>query len=105
MFTKRNFMTMFIALIGVMNANAQRGIGRVNNLLQLVKQKADEWSEIVLIVKGAIYSVTVIIVMAKIISILSSKDSGEDKYMKAGVLFGILVVGSFIVWIAENSFG
>lgn len=103
MFKRSFFTTVAIALMGAMQGNAQSR-RKIGNIVQLVEQKAQDIYSVMDIVKGLIYAFVVIIVLVYIIKILADKSAGEDKYMKAGGLLGLLILGAMMVWLAESLF-
>lgn len=52
-----------------------------------------------------VYGLISLFIVIKIVQILMGSDRGDEKMLKAGALFGVLVIGAIIIYVAESVYG
>lgn len=97
----RNTGILFLATM--LTALAQQK--RTGNFSQALQQTNSDVMSTFTIIRYWLYGGISLVIIVRMIMIMVDNGRGDDKFMKAGSLFAILMIGSIIVWVAESIYG
>lgn len=103
MFKRLKFL-LHSFLLGGVSVYAQQA-QRMRSVSQSMQQVNADVTSTIQMVRYWIYGLITLFIVIKIIQIIAGNDRGDDKMLKAGALFGVLVVGAIIVYVAESVYG
>lgn len=78
---------------------------RMRSITQGMQQVNSDVMTTIGTIRGWVYGMISLFIIVKIIQILAGNDRGDDKIMKAGGLFAVLIIGAIIIYVAESVYG
>ena len=102
MIRKINLWAM--SLLGAASAYAQ-STPRARSVSQGMNAVNNDVINTITMIRYWVYGLISLFIVIKIIQILVGSDRGDEKMLKAGALFGVLVIGAIIIYVGESVYG
>lgn len=100
----RKLKTVGLSFLGTIALYGQQG-SRMRGINESIQRVNSDVISTIITIKNWIYVGATLFLIIKIVQILMGNDRGDEKMLKAGALFGVLVLGAVVIYVAESFFG